>query len=68
MKNPFNSKCLWHNWKYKDTYYDCSTICMWSNGTVKYRKCKDCNYQESSSHFGKIEWKIDDTKGIFNEI
>jgi len=35
-------KCLWHNWIYKEVYYDCSDICIWSNGTNYYRQCKDC--------------------------
>ena len=39
--------CLWHNWKFRTVYYDCSNICFWSSGFEKYRRCKDCGLQES---------------------
>lgn len=46
-------KCIWHRWKKKSIYYDCFDICIWSSGTVHYRKCKDCGILEDRKYYEK---------------
>lgn len=62
--------CLWHRWKTKSIYYDCSDICIWSSGTVTYRECKDCGVKQER-RWNEEEWsesttEIDWTKGNEN--
>lgn len=51
-------KCLIHRWKKKSVYYDNYNICMWSSGTVHYRKCKDCKLMEEKGWWDTAEWHL----------
>jgi len=58
-------KCLFHKWKYKEVYYDCSDICLWSSGTEYYRQCEHCKLTQTKSYYEK-EYKNTTKKYILD--
>jgi len=53
-------QCLWHSWDYKSIYYDCSDICIWSNGTEYYRQCKHCGETQKRKYYEDCYTKTTD--------
>ncbi len=55
--------CIVHDWMIESIYYDCSDICMWSSGTMHYRKCRHCGKTEQR-RWNADEWE----KGTHKDI